>query len=969
MRRTLVLVIVLSTLALAATAKTTPQVIQVTLNLPLSLVNYSLVAGKVGYIEVRVCNPMNSVIVGSSISVSSNDTVVLNTSLPLGNIRPDSCKVVKVYLIPTRQYAHLKVSASGYSPLLKRNVQGYASFNLRVKSPKLIVKANPISYPNPLTLKITNVGDVPFGGKVYVYLNGRVASWSHLVVKPSQSVEVKVKLPPLPKGPWQATLRFKMGDFIMIKDIILNVLKSPIKFEVKGGKINYCLPSPAILRLKASSGVPFPTEALLYKCGTLNYSVNNPTLPLRLTFELRSPYFILKKIIDINNIEVKTNTTKIYSYSSNAVQLSFMAPVPLVGSADLSSNSPINPVSAIVRTNSTLTVNVIGTKNPTVIKVKVFGKEYSLNLNVIKYSPVITFKIKPNVLIEGSISKIKVCMENMWVKTLKGITLVVTKPVNAQTYVGSLSPGQSSCLTLNVTVPWGAKEVTISGYAQGLGFKRSFQYKILVAPSPYVAILTISSNKSFLNVGTNNVTITVKNIGKGWAKGIKLTFSAPDLVAPTQYYLGDLKPHSEKKVKLEFSIPPDRRKESLKVGVSYCSGPLEGPCLETKQSFSLFFGVGRYLPPLLQINAPTSLMSGKTNNVTITIKNVGKSKAIAPTITFSNGKYVSITGPNVFALSDIEPGKEVKLTVSLSAQAVFIKRRDKISYVIKYSDEWGNEYNKKGALVFVLKPVNEAKVVVNLLTSTVPVGNAALKLILSNVGTKAAKDITVMIYADGISVKKDKLIIRALGPRQSVVIQVPVSAPTNSAGNLASVGVSVSYGGKTESFSYNVKIVRGPQIDVTDLSVTPRAVITGMTGTISFSIVNSGDQPAYDVRAKVYLPLQLSPLGPTDVLVGVVEQQSTVPVAFLFKVKGTQPGTYPIKIVITYTYQGVKFKKEVSTTVIIKPKSLVPGQNFIMNHPLLVGGGIGALLLLAIVVAKVKRGKKESEEGEAIDVE
>ncbi len=969
MRTTLVLVIALVVLAMAATTKTTTQAPLVPLSLSLSLANYNLIAGKVGYVEVKVCNPINSVVLGTSVSVISNDTTVLNVSIPIGNLKPSSCKVTKVYLVPTRSFAHLKISAMGYSPLLKRTVQGYASFNLRVKSPKLVVKPNPISYPNPLTLRVTNVGDVAFDGKVYVYLNGRMASWSKLAVEPNQSTEVKLKLPPLPKGPWPASLKFKMGNFIITKQIVINVLDSPIKFEIQGPKIDYCLPTPAILNIKASSGIPSPTETLLYKCGSLSYSVESPTLPLSLTFELKSPYFTLKKVIKINDIVVKANTTAIYSYSTNAVELSFMAPVPLIGSASISSNSPINPASAIVRTNSTLTINIIGTNNPTVVKVKVFGKEYSLNFNVIEYSPVISFYVKPNVLVEGSISKVKVCVKNAWVKTLKSVTLVVTKPVNSQTYLGSLSPGQSSCLTLNVTVPWGAKDVTISGYAQGLGFKREFQYKILVVPSPYVAILTISSDKNFLNVGINNVTITIKNIGKGWAKGVKLTFDAPDLVAPTQYYLGDLRPHSEKKVRLEFSIPPDRRKENLKVGVSYCSGPLEGPCLETKQNFSLFFGVGRYLPPLLQLNAPTALSSGKTSNITITIKNVGKSKAIAPTITFSNGKYVSITGPNVFALSDIGPGKEVKLTISLSAQAVFSKKRDKISYEIKYSDEWGNEYNKKGALVFILKPVNEAKVVVNLLTSNVPVGNGMLKFILSNVGTKAARDITVMIYADGISVKKDKFVIRALGPKQSVVIQVPVSAPPSSAGNLASVGVSVSYGGQTESFSYNVKIVNGPQIDVTDLSVTPRALVPGMTGTISFSIVNSGDQPAYRVRAKVYLPLQLSALGPTDVLVGVVKQQSAVPVAFLFKVKGEQPGTYPIKVVVTYTYQGVEYKKEVSTTVIIKPKSLVPGQSFVMEHPLLVGGGVVAALFLAIIVAKVKRGKKEPEEGEAIDVE
>ncbi len=967
MKKTLLLTLALTLFTLGA------QALRIPVYLPLSVTNYNLVVGRVGYVEVKACNSLSSVLIGTSISVTSNNTLVLNVTAPIGKLLPGKCRTTKIYLIPSKATVYLKLLATGYSPLLKGLVQGTASIALRVKAPQLIVKSKPLSYPNPLELEITNVGNAVFDGKVYLYLNGKVVTWKWLVIKPGESKELKLKVPPLPKGSWSGVVRFTMTQFSILKKITIKVLKSPIKFEVNGSKIRYCSPIPLTLTISSSSGTPSPEKVIILKCGSFNYLVENPKLPFTVTFKLSSPYFDLVKKLTVNDIEIKSNTTTIFSNSQNIVTLRLLSSVPIIGYVSFSSNSPINPASSVVRINGTITISVIGTNNPTVVKVSAFGKEYELRFNVIKYLPVISFYVKPNILVEGSISRVKVCVKNVWMKTLKDLTLAVTKPVNAQTFIPSLAPGQSSCLQLNVTVPWGSKEVTIVGYAQGLGFKKEFKYNLLVAPSSYVAILTVSSNKNFLNVGINNVTLTIKNIGKGWAKGVKLEFDAPDLVAPTQFYLGNLKPYGEKKIKLEFLIPPSKKKEDLKVKVSFCSGPLEGPCIGSKQSFSLFFGIHRYLPPLLQLNAPITLASGKTNHVIIIVKNVGKSKAIAPTVTFSNGKYVSITGPNVFALKDVPPGKELKLNVTLSVQATFTKKRDSISYELKYSDEWGNEYTKEGSLVFELKPVNEAKVVVNLLTSKVPVGNSMLKFIISNIGTKAAKGVTVTIYADGIAVKKEKFIIQALGPKQSVQLLVPISAPPSAVGSSVSVGVAVSYDGHTDSFSYNVEVVRGPQISITDLSVAPQTLRPSMTGTISFGIANTGDQPAYGVTAKVYLPLQLSALGPTSVIVGIVKQQSVVPIAFLFKVKEAKPGTYPIKIVISYSYQGIRYKKEISTTVIIKPKTVVIEQgltSFISRHPLLTA--VGALIVLIVVLVSIRkfvRKRRATEEGEAIDVE
>ena len=259
------------------------------------------------------------------------------------------------------------------------------------------------------------------------------------------------------------------------------------------------------------------------------------------------------------------------------------------------------------------------------------------------------------------------------------------------------------------------------------------------------------------------------------------------------------------------------------------------------------------------------------------------------------------------------------------------------------------------------------KIVVNLITGKVVVGNSFIKLLVRNIGSSAARDINVTLYANGIVLKNDIFNIRVLGPKQGTTITVPVFVPKGLAGKSVSLGVAVSYGKKTDTFNYKVDVVLGPQIKITDVNVNPSSIEPGKPASVAFTIANTGDQPAYDVRAEVKLPLQFSALGPSSVMIGVVKPQSVVPAAFLFKAKEVKPGTYPIKIIVTYTYQGVKYKKEVVTTIIVKPKLLVTTQG-LFQYKTLVLGGAGGLVLLFILF-KVLRRKRVPAEGEELDVE
>ncbi|UXD22463.1 hypothetical protein IPA_05035 [Ignicoccus pacificus DSM 13166] len=949
-----------------------------------------LVYGERVPMRIKVCNVGVMNFLGVALQYEVRGGIIEGgTTYSLGFLGRGACKEMTLNVIPISSNLKLKILAMVNTNIGTKSVsmKGDYFFEWFVKSPKLLASVKSVDLlSGKLELSIKNVGNM-VASNITLYASSdncqvRPAVTNIGTIKPGSAKVVNLILR-APEGIKSCLIRATLTDGISnwTSKITIQIRKPQVNIEI-GNVITICYSGKTsvngTLTLSAQNALIAPAVSnvsLRRGCVKVPYTLISPSTPLRIiaTLNIGSFTYIVKRDIKALPLSITTNVTTLAIGSKNLIRLrigsdysfkkAIMKMEPSVGSLNVSS--------LVVNSNSTVWISwSIPTKKieGAYLHVNVLGNEIKIPFVLIKQEPPINLEYSPKTLLEGSNTKLKLCVVNNWTRSLKSVTLETnaTQPV-ISSYLGNIPPKSKKCVDVIASVPWGMRTYKIYVILNSEGYTKKYLLDIPMMQNPNVAVLKVTINPMSLKPGSSYTTLIVKNEGKGWARNVVVSVSSPDLVYPTSKVpLGDIGPGKAKMIQLQFTVPPDINKEKCKISIDYCSGTAVGPCEPKRFETQVNIPVEPYVPPTLQItSSKLTLRSGNVTEITLKITNVGNDVAIAPELTIGSSKIIGVVGETTFVLNNIKPKDSVTVKLQVNVQPVNKRTAASLSYSLRYGDPWGKTYNNRGSLTFTILPMKRADVVVHVLSNTLIKGdNRVLLVRVRNVGNSIAKNITLTAYASGVVIKDPTLRIGTLMPGQAITWRLVYSIPTSSLINSVQLSVTVNYlsNGQSEvnTFSFPMKVIMGPQMEITDVTVTPQKVIAGKALSVSVVLVNSGDAPAYNVHVSVQLPVQLTAIGPTRVFLGNIRQQNSVPVAFVLKPKeGTAPGTYVAKIVASYNFNGARYSVETPVTIIVTSPSSQYVSMF-ERYKLYAAIG-GAALALIVIVVLIKRRRKSGE--------
>ncbi|ABU81663.1 S-layer domain-like protein [Ignicoccus hospitalis KIN4/I] len=879
----------------------------------------NLTLGHLGSVRLKVCNPSVTLISYATFQLATEDAAVTPSTFSVGDLRPRQCKEVILNVLPLKEVIRLSFVASAAYALGNSKALGATSGSLTlfVRSPQLVMEPVEVSeVGGNVTLKFRNVGEAPFKGNIVI--TKPFFATLPLEVPPGGEGAAKAEVPPTSPGKYEVEYKARYGKAELEGKGLMIVNPDPrVTFKL-GKVIEVCFPRKQqfVIRLFSRNAAPEPDsfKLELKGCTTLNYTVTPSSLPFTLSAVAKAGNLVLNDSVAMSYCDVSFNATELWAGVDNAVEVKVNCPLPVKGAVTLEPSPGAVDPPTLPLPGGAFVWSLPTSAKEAILKVKMFGKTFAYNFNVKPFNPEFTVTFEPRSVVEGSVVRERMCVENAWNKAVKDV--IVKVEVSNWSSVATfdeVAPSQRVCLEGLVAVPWEVESLKAKVKIVAGSYSLEREEELEVKPNPEVAVPAIELETKSLGVGKDVVTIRVKNVGRGYAKGAGLSLSSPYLLYPSYVYLGDMPPDSSKVINATFFVPKDAKSVKLNAALSYCSGPLGGTCLPSQLKKEFEVPVRNYVPPNLVIAVKgEKLRGGKSNAVYVELANSGGDEARSVTLSASSGD--SDVTPSYFMLGDIPPGK--KVTLKLFVTPPERAEEAELKLEARYTDPWGSSYSASFTKKFKVVPKPSPHVAVNMLTTILKTGKSVLRFEVFNDGEVPAKGVELYVYSSGLPLSKSSFFIKELAPGQRALVEVPCSP--NYPGTY-SITVRVRYGNVSDTFNYKISVATGPVLKVHDAATFPEELSPGSSGILGFSLANVGDQSAADVKISVeakgirftkktlFLP-RLSP-------------GADVPAVFPFEVPAeAEPGTVPVTLKVSYLFQGEKYEKVFSASVIVKPR-------------------------------------------------
>ena len=952
--------------------------------------------GKRAELVINVCNKSTLNLNGISLTYVVNGAELLGPqTASLGPLRRNECARTSVVIIPSSKRIEVTINAIvlSYVGSNRLSYQGTYKYVWTSKTPAFLVEASDVGIDKMgeyFIMKIRNIGTMT-SYPLKVIINSSQCMFSENLfnlepIKPNQSASLKVYFREYSNMGTACTVDVRLMDNVTSNRFVLRISKPRLDVSLKlGPSIEICsqtLKGKARVYLSSNNALMRPSTKVIELgrgCSTIRYELINPQFPLLLTAILKTNLTEIEKSMKILALplEIEHEPESLIRGTINIIRLKLLSIYNFkkmlmklkvnTGSVDVTSiyvnNNESVPIKWYVPQDA---------PNEGILSLDVGGAEYNLRFVIKKIEPIIGISIVPNKFLEGSVIHPKICVSNNWTQTLKNVVIEINTSSNViMKFIGILNINESKCFTIKMETPWGKKNIEMTIVIKGDGFESVKKIKIPLLQNPNVAMLKISINPKSLRTSSANATLEIHNLGRGWAMNTLLTVSSEDLIYPTSSIpLGDIPPQGSKTIILQFNIPPNRKKESINLILNYCSGMPNGPCKPQLMKSALNLVVSPYIPPSLQVLAnKIRLISGRTTRLNVTIENVGGDKAVAPSIEFKDGKYITIIGNKNFVLNEIPAGRKTVVSLLVRVSSPTKSSGDTLSYVISYSDPWGEKYKGTGSLSFEIKRQRLPKIVVGVMSGDILIKGREKYLLLkvSNVGRAPAKNVELTAYANNVILNGNtQKKIDILMPGQMVLWRIRYSIPLDSPVSSTQLSVTVNYSfdnqTHAETYNFNMRVIRGPQLDLSDITVTPPRTQAGKSVSVSTIVVNTGDAIASDCQVSIKVPPEIAVVGPSQVYLGNVPPQSNMPVAFVLKPKeNVKPGTYVVKVILNYRFKGVDYKIDRSVPIIVMQGSIANALS--MNESVL-RYVMYTVILIVIIIVIVYRLLKRREKVE-----
>ncbi len=955
-----------------------------------------LVYGKHAMIEVTLCNHGIFNMFGTAVQVQVKGAMIVGSdTISFGILPRGKCVKGTFEIIPTRSHVMATFVVYAFTTVNQKESKfsGTYAFEWYARVPKLIVlETYNRTYVNKavMYLNLTNVGNY-VANNVTVRINSSECIVTPSIFRvqkiiPNKAIEKKITIKTA-KVPNTCKLVIDIDDGItkLQKEVKVSFEKPRISLELEPNNVVVCNEEKYAINASVSlsaSGTTLRPNLIkvvnLKGCKTYTFVMIAPKVPVTLNAQLQVTGYSTSKSITIEKVPVELiynpqtllsnfeNVVKLYIKSNIMFEKAPLEITPSVGS--------LNTTSIVVSSNKTVLISwrVPSGSKQAQLNVRVLGNEFTLPFVIASSNPSISLRYSPSTLVEGSNTTLKICVRNEWTRTLSDVSLTVnsTSPPSIY-YLGSLKPSESKCIKVNVVTPWNEDNYVLRISFTSLEYRTYFNIKIPLTQNPNVAIISMNISSQSLKVGKNVVNMVLKNDGVGWAKNVVVRVKSQDLQYPLSAVpLGDIPPNGNKSIKLVFNVPPERNIENVEISVSYCSGAPVGPCKAQTLVSKIELSVAPYVPPNLQVTVlKRTLQSGASTKLCVEILNDGRDVAVNPSVTFEGSRLLVLTGKTSFTLPNLEPGKSKRICLNVSIPTITKDTTTQLVYNLRYGDPWGGRYSNQGKISLRVLKARIPIISVRPTTSIVIEGeNRILRLEISNLGAVAARNVVINVYANGMVIKNPTWTMKNLMPGQRVIWKVYYSIPYGSFINEVQLGVTINYtypgGNNITNLNFPLSVRIGPKVEIQDVLVSPQKIPPGRATSVAFNVVNSGNMRALMVNVKLEVPKELSVIGTKTLMLESLNPGANVPAAFIVRAKpDAPPGTYPVKIVLTYRFNGNEYTvTRMSSVIVVNPiEAYIEGLGKWIIYAIV---GSVAIIIIIIIVIVLRRGR--SEEVEAI---
>lgn len=313
----------------------------------------------------------------------------------------------------------------------------------------------------------------------------------------------------------------------------------------------------------------------------------------------------------------------------------------------------------------------------------------------------------------------------------------------------------------------------------------------------------------------------------------------------------------------------------------------------------------------LNANPTNAIVPGQSVGVQINALNTGTGQASNVTMKVENSKNFTVVGTSSFYLGTIAAGAAAAQSVTLQANSSFVPKNSTIPVVLAYTVANGSTVTSNVTLpvsVLVNKPNIVASIAGAYPQTLYSGSNQTLTILLQNVGTGAAKNVTLSFPPNQyitVSSSAAQDFVGTLLPNTAATENVLIIANKNDNKTSYNLPLEISYTNanyedptnKTVSLGLNLQ--SSAQFNITVVSDSLKAGQTYVP--VNVTIKNIGNEPAQHVTFSLQTIYPISPVN-TNAYVNLLQPGQSTTVTFYVNVDSQgNPGQYPITVYEQWT--------------------------------------------------------------------
>jgi len=411
-------------------------------------------------------------------------------------------------------------------------------------------------------------------------------------------------------------------------------------------------------------------------------------------------------------------------------------------------------------------------------------------------------------------------------------------PLSFGVYLPSSSSGGPVSLTFTTT--WTD--------AYGIGKSGSQTLAFYAGSVPLTNLNFSASSDSLVPGKTNEIPITLTNLGPGSVSSVLTTISAPSSFSvltqsPNVAQLGQGQSFTSK---VGIYVPASAAGSSVPLTLTGTYTDPYGISRSFTQTLGLY--VITITEPVLTFTAvQTSVAAAQTNSIEITLANLGPGTVSTLHTTISSSQVSVLSQlPTVQSLG---PGSSVNDSISVYTPQSDAGSPVTMTISFTFTDQYGNLVSSSQPLYLYVGSVSLPSLYFKTLRdSLTPGGIDVVTLVISNIGSSDAMNVTTTASVTSGSVLSQFPVISDLKSGSSTDATIKVYVPESAAGSSLSLAVSSSFQSKyattlTSTQALGLYVVANtPAILTLTFVPSQYSVIAGKVNTIPLKLVNNGTQ-------------------------------------------------------------------------------------------------------------------------------